>query len=191
MIGSETMTTQKTWMLWRDGKTVEEEARLLRRQADDLPVPFDARAKKDIATLINAFTKRDDALGLAAPQIGISKKIVIFKNKNFDIKGAPKSKDDYDVLVNPRITQIRGDLEKLNEGCLSCPDINVEISRATEIKVRAYDQDGRKVNKRYTGFLARIVQHELDHIEGRLIIDHEGTLSYPREKSEFFEKLFK
>jgi len=191
MIGSETMTTKKTWMLWRDGKTVEEEARLLRRQADDLPVPFDARAKKDIATLINAFTKRDDALGLAAPQIGISKKIVIFKNKNFDIKGAPKSKDDYDVLVNPRITQIRGDLEKLNEGCLSCPDINVEISRATEIKVRAYDQDGRKVNKRYTGFLARIVQHELDHIEGRLIIDHEGTLSYPREKSEFFEKLFK
>ena len=191
MIGSETMTTQKTWMLWRDGKTVEEEARLLRRQADDLPVPFDARAKKDIATLINAFMKRDDALGLAAPQIGISKKIVIFKNKNFDIKGAPKSKDDYDVLVNPRITQIRGDLEKMNEGCLSCPDINVEISRATEIKVRAYDQDGRKVNKRYTGFLARIVQHELDHIEGRLIIDHEGTLSYPREKSEFFEKLFK
>ena len=191
MIGDETMTTQKTWMLWRDGTTVDEEARLLRRQADDLPVPFDARAKKDIATLINAFTKRDDALGLAAPQIGISKKIVIFKNKNFDIKGAPKSKDDYDVLVNPRITQIRGDLETMNEGCLSCPDISVEVSRATEIKVRAYDQDGRKVNKRYTGFLARIVQHEMDHIEGRLIIDHEGTLSYPREKSEFFEKLFK
>jgi len=191
MIGDETMTTQKTWMLWKDGTTVDEEARLLRRQADDLPVPFDARAKKDIATLINAFTKRDDALGLAAPQIGISKKIVIFKNKNFDIKGAPKSKDDYDVLVNPRITQIHGDLETMNEGCLSCPDISVEVSRATEIKVRAYNQDGRKVNKRYTGFLARIVQHELDHIEGKLIIDHEGTLSYPREKSEFFEKLFK
>jgi len=191
MTGDKTMTTQKTWMLWRDGTTVDEEARLLRRPADDLPVPFDARAKKDIATLINAFMKRDDALGLAAPQIGISKKIVIFKNKNFDIKGAPKSKDDYDVLVNPRITQIRGDFETMNEGCLSCPDINVEVSRATEIKVRAYDQDGRKVNKRYTGFLARIVQHEVDHLEGRLIIDHEGTLSYPREKHEFFDKLLK
>jgi peptide deformylase len=191
MIGDETMTTQKTWMLWRDGTIVEEEARLLRRQADDLPVPFDAQAKKDIATLISVFTKRDDALGLAAPQIGISKKIVIFKNKNFDQKGAPKSKEDYDILVNPRITQMRGDLEKMNEGCLSCPDISVEVSRATEIKVRAYDQDGRKVNKRYTGFLARIVQHELDHIEGRLLIDPEGTFSYPREKREFFEKLFK
>jgi peptide deformylase len=190
-IGDEIMTTRKTWMLWRDGETVEEEARLLRRPAAELPVPFDAQAKKDIATLIDAFTKRDDALGLAAPQIGISKKIVIFKNKNFDIKGAPKNKEDYDVLVNPRITQVRGDIEKMNEGCLSCPDISVEVSRATEIKVRAYDQKGRKVNKRYNGFLARIVQHELDHIEGRLIIDHEGTISYPREKHEFFEKLFK
>ncbi len=190
-IGGETMTALKTWMLWREGKTVDEEARLLRRKADDLPVPLDAQAKKDIATLVNAFLKRDDALGLAAPQIGMSKKIVIFKNKNFDIKGAPKSKEDYDVLVNPRITQMRGDLEKMNEGCLSCPDVSVEVSRATEIKVRAYDEEGRKVNKRYTGFLARIVQHELDHLEGQLIIDHEGTLSYPREKSEFFEKLFK
>ena len=190
-IGDDTMTTHKTWMLWRDGTTVEEEARLLRRPADDVPVPFDARTKKDITTLIDAFTKRDDALGLAAPQIGISKKIVIFKNKNFDIKGAVKSKGDYDVLVNPRITQMRGDIEKMNEGCLSCPDLSVEVSRATEIKVRAYDEAGRKVNKRYNGFLARIVQHELDHIEGRLIIDHEGTLSYPREKREFFEKLFK
>jgi len=185
------MTTRKTWALWRDGETVEEEARLLRRRAAELPVPFDAQAKKDVATMIDAFMKRDDALGLAAPQIGISKKIVIFKNKNFDVKGAPKNKDDFDVLVNPRITQMRGDIEKMNEGWLSCPDISVEVSRATEIKVRAYDQDGRKVNKRYTGFLARIVQHELDHLEGRLIVDHEGTISYPREKREFFEKLFK
>lgn len=185
------MTASKTWMLWRDGKTIEEEARLLRRPAAELPVPFDAQAKKDIATLIDAFTGRDDALGLAAPQIGIGKKIVIFKNKNFDTKGAPKSKDDYDVLVNPRITQVRGEIEKMNEGCLSCPDISVEVSRATEIKVRAYDQNGRKVNKRYTGFLARIVQHEIDHLEGRLIIDHEGALTYPKEKREFFEKLFK
>ncbi|MGB4547773.1 MAG: peptide deformylase, partial [Syntrophales bacterium] len=70
------MTTRKTWALWRDGETVEEEARLLRRRAAELPVPFDAQAKKDVATMIDAFMKRDDALGLAAPQIGISKKIV-------------------------------------------------------------------------------------------------------------------
>jgi len=88
-IGDEAMTTRKTWALWRDGETVEEEARLLRRRAAELPVPFDAQAKKDVATMIDAFMKRDDALGLAAPQIGISKKIVIFKNKNFDVKGAP------------------------------------------------------------------------------------------------------
>jgi peptide deformylase len=183
------MPSYKTWTLWTDGKINENELRLLRRVADDLPIPFNAEAKKDIGILMNAFLKRDDALGLAAPQIGISKKIITFKTKDFDEKGVRK--DACDVLINPRITQSRGDLETMSEGCLSCPDISVEITRPTEIKVKAYDEKGNKVSKRYTGFLARIVQHEIDHIEGRLIIDHEGTLHFPKEKREFFQTLFK
>ena len=76
------------------------------------------------------------------------------------------------------------------EGCLSCPDVSVEVTRATEIKVRALDEEGRKVNKRYTGFLARIVQHELEHLDGKLIIDHGGTVSFPKKKEAFFTSLF-
>ncbi len=184
------MTKHVTWQLWRDGKTIEEEATLLRKRAADLPVPFDAAAKRDIRTLVDAFLKRNDALGLAAPQIGISKRIIVFKVKDFDKKGVG-GKDNYEVLINARITQLRGDAEVMSEGCLSCPDISVEVTRATEIKVKAVDVNGSKVNKRYTGFLARIVQHEIDHLDGRLVIDHEGTLSYPKEKQEFFDKLFK
>jgi peptide deformylase len=184
------MTKHVTWQLWRDGKTIEEEATLLRKRAADLPVPFDAAAKRDIRTLVEAFLKRNDALGLAAPQIGISKRIIVFKVKDFDKKGVG-GKDNYEVLINARITQLRGDAEVMSEGCLSCPDISVEVTRATEIKVKAVDVNGSKVNKRYTGFLARIVQHEIDHLDGRLVIDHEGTLSYPKEKQEFFDKLFK
>ncbi len=183
------MTTNKTWQLWRDGKMIDEEAALLRKKAADLPVPFDAAAKKDIRTLVEAFLKRDDALGLAAPQIGISKRIIAFKVKGFDKKGV--SGGDWEVLINARITQFRGDTEVMNEGCLSCPDISVEVTRATEIKVKAVDIDGNKVNRRYTGFLARIVQHEIDHLDGRLVVDHEGTISFPKEKQDFFDKLFK
>jgi peptide deformylase len=168
----------------------EEEAVLLRKRAADLPVPFNAAAKKDIQTLVEAFLKRNDALGLAAPQIGISKRIIAFKVRDFDKKGV-SGKDDYEVLINARITQLRGETEVMNEGCLSCPDISVEVTRATEIKVKAVDINGNKVNKRYTGFLARIVQHEIDHLDGRLVIDHEGTISYPKEKREFFDKIFK
>jgi peptide deformylase len=183
------MTKNKTWQLWRDEKMTEEEGTLLRKKAADLPVPFNAAAKKDIQTLVEAFLKRNDALGLAAPQIGISKRIIAFKVKDFDKKGL-SDKGDWEVLINARITQLRGDAEVMNEGCLSCPDISVEVTRATEIKVKAVDINGNKVNKRYTGFLARIVQHEIDHLDGRLVVDHEGTISYPKEKREFFDKIF-
>jgi len=185
------MAKSRTWTLWKDDKVNEEESKLLRKPAEEVPVPFDAEAKKDIKTLIDAFCSRDDALGLAAPQIGISKRIVIFKNKNFGEKTRVKNSSEYDVLVNPRLTQTRGKEEKMNEGCLSCPDISVEVTRFEEIKVRAYNEEGRKISKRYTGFLARIVQHELDHLEGRLVIDHGGAVSFPREKEAFFSRLFK
>ncbi len=184
------MSKHTTWQLWRDGEMIEEEAKLRRRKAADLPVPFNAPAKKDIQTLVEAFLARNDALGLAAPQIGISKRIIAFKIKDFDKKGV-SGKDSWEVLVNARITQLRGDAEVMNEGCLSCPDISVEVTRATEIKVKAVDINGNKVNKRYTGFLARIVQHEIDHLDGRLVVDHEGTISYPKEKQAFFDKIFK
>ncbi len=184
------MTNTKIWTLWKDEKINDEEARLLKSPSDEIPVPFDDEGKKDIKTVVNAFLERDDAFGLAAPQIGISKRIVAFRTRGLDEKTPIRSEDDYDVLINPRITQSRGEMEKGTEGCLSCPGVQVEVSRFTEIKVRAYDIHGKKISKRYTGFLARIVQHELDHLDGTLIVDHEGTLYYPKKKQEFFEKIF-
>lgn len=184
------MSTTKTWKLWENETVNEEESKLLRRKADEVPIPFDNESQRDIKTLIDSFLARDDALGLAAPQIGISKKIVVFKNKNLDERGRVTSDRDYDVLVNPRITQLRGGKEVSSEGCLSCPDVSVEVSRHTEIKVKAYDSRGNKINKRYSGFLARVVQHELDHLEGKLIIDHDGSIYVPKEKHTFFKKLF-
>ncbi len=186
-----TMTKQKTWKLWENEVINEAETKLLRRKADELTIPFDEEGKRDIMILIESFLGRDDALGLAAPQIGISKRIVVFKNKNFDERGRVKNEKDYDVLINPRITQIRGDKEVTTEGCLSCPDVSVEVPRYTEIKVKAYDRHGKKINKRYTGFLARVVQHELDHLEGKLIIDHGGSVYVPKEKQKFFNEYFK
>ena len=185
------MSKTKTWKLWDNEKINEEETKLLRRKTDEIPIPLDENSKKDIKFLIDSFLARGDALGLAAPQIGISKRMVIFKNKNLDERGAVKSEKDYDVLINPRITQLRGDKDKTTEGCLSCPDISVEVTRYKEIKVKAYDREGRKINKRYTGFLARVVQHELDHLDGKLIIDQGGSIFVPKERHEFFEKLFK
>ncbi len=186
------MSDQKVLTLWRDEEINEEEARILRTPCKDILDPLSPEGKKHIRSLIDAFLARDDASGLAAPQIGINRKIVIFRNKGFDDKSTwTKSECDYDVLVNPRITQSRGDKVTMVEGCLSCPDIQVEVSRFPEIKVRALDASGRKINKRYADYLARVVQHELDHLEGKLIVDYEGPISFPKKKQKFFERIFR
>jgi peptide deformylase len=86
---------------------------------------------------------------------------------------------------------MRGELVSMAEGCLSCPEIQVEISRFPEIKVRAVDAKGEKVNKKYLDYVARVIQHEVDHLDGKLIVDYGGDIYYPKSKQLFFEKLFK
>lgn len=186
------MPTARVLSLWNEDTVNEEDSRILRQVCDDLPIPLDPEGKKVVKTLLDAFLERDDASGLAAPQIGITKKIIVFRNKGFEKDGASDgkwTKRDVEVLINPRITQSRGDQVILQEGCLSCPDIKVEIARFPEIKVRGYDQYGQKVSKRYLDYVARIVQHEMDHLDGKLIVDYDGSLFVPRKKKGFFEKL--
>ena len=184
------MSEARVLTLWRDEKINEEEALLLRRLCEDIRVPFDEERKKEIKALVEAFLSMDEAAGLAAPQIGISRKIIIFRNKGFNEKGWSKNESDYELLINPRITQTRGEIVTMAEGCLSCPEIQVEVSRYPEIKVRAFDVTGRRISKRYTDYVARVAQHEIDHLEGKLIIDCEGALYVPKQKQEFFERTF-
>ncbi|MGZ3593406.1 MAG: peptide deformylase, partial [Syntrophales bacterium] len=152
------MSEVKVLTLWKDDKINEEEALVLRRLCEDIRVPFDEERKKEIRVLVDAFLSMDEAAGLAAPQIGISKKIIIFRNKGFNEKGWSKDESDYELLINPRITQARGEMVTATEGCLSCPEIQVEVSRFPEIKVKAFDISGRKINKRYTDYVARVAQ---------------------------------
>lgn len=185
------MSKEKVLTIWNNDGINEGEILVLRKPCADMAAPFDEARKRDIKKLIDTFLAMDEAAGLAAPQIGISKRIIIFRNKEFKEKNWSKSESDYDVLINPRITQTRGELVTMAEGCLSCPEIQVEVSRFPEIKVRAYDQDGRKISKRYIDYLARVVQHEVDHLEGKLIIDYEGAMYIPKQRQDFFARIFK
>lgn len=185
------MNKIKILTLWRDEKMNDDEACILRTPAVEILSPFSAESRQDIELLRDAFQEKDDALGLAAPQIGVSKRIIAFRIRNLEIKGKFNNIEDFEILINPRITQMRGEPVKGMEGCLSCPDLQVEIDRFPEIKIRALDMQGRKVNRRYTDFLARIVQHEMDHLDGKLIIDHEGAAYVPEKNKSFFERLFK
>ena len=185
------MSKDNVLTLWNDKGINEKDTSLLRKKSKEVPAPLNKESREIIKILVDSFLARDDASGLAAPQIGITKRIVVFRIKGFGEGGKVKSHDDFEVLINPRITQSRGEKVMMTEGCLSCPEIQVEISRFPEIKVRALNEKGEKISKRYLDYVARVVQHELDHLDGKLIVDYEGAIYYPKKKQEFYEKLFK
>ena len=186
------MAPRRVLTLWNDEGVNDADTSVLRKKSVELKTPLDKEAQAEIRALMDSFTCRDDASGLAGPQIGINKRIIIFRNKTVDDKTKKKmNPDDYDVLVNPRITQSRGEKVTAAEGCLSCPDIQIEVSRFPEIKVRALNEKGEKISKRYLDYTARVVQHEIDHLDGTLIVDYEGNLYYPKNKQALIDKLFK
>jgi peptide deformylase len=183
------MAENRVLTLWNEEGVNEKDTAVLRKKCSEIAAPLNKEDRSAVQTLIDSFLARDDASGLAAPQIGISKRIIVFRIKGFEEKGKIKP-DEFEVLINPRITQARGEKVSMAEGCLSCPEIQVEISRFPEIKVRALNAKGEKISKRYLDYVARIVQHETDHLDGKLIVDYEGDLYYPKSKEKFFHKLF-
>jgi peptide deformylase len=99
-------------------------------------------------------------IGLAAPQIGRTERIAVV-----DVDDNPL------VIVNPEIVEAEGKA-KAEEGCLSIPDIYGDVERATRVVVRALDRDGAPFEIEATDLLARCLQHEIDHLHGRLFIDY-------------------
>jgi len=103
-----------------------------------------------------------EGVGLAAPQVGISKRIVVL-----DSRQSPEEKM---VLVNPSIIEREGD-EATQEGCLSVPGAFTDVKRAARVEVVAQDLTGKKMHFTAEGLLGRIIQHEIDHLDGLLFID--------------------
>jgi peptide deformylase len=107
-----------------------------------------------------------EGIGLAAPQVGINKRLMIFNES-----GDKKKWLDKAVLVNPRIVESSEATEVLGEACLSFPDMDGDVLRPKWVKVEALTAKGKKVKKKYTGFTARLFQHEYDHLDGVVYID--------------------
>ncbi|MBD3246673.1 MAG: peptide deformylase [Candidatus Omnitrophica bacterium] len=107
-----------------------------------------------------AAMRRFAGIGLAAPQVGIGEQMLVAE------AGARVVK-----LINPRILQVQG-ADRMEEGCLSVPGAQVEIERAYRVRVRGVDERGDTREIHASGLLARVLQHEIDHLHGRLIVDY-------------------
>ena len=122
---------------------------------------FDESLRRQISRMAGIM---GDALGvgLAAPQLGISQRLLVYRVG----PDAPVI-----VLANPEIEWAGGDEEIIDEGCLSIPGITVDVERPVHVRVRARDEDGTDRLIEASGLEARVIQHEMDHLDGVLILD--------------------
>lgn len=112
-------------------------------------------------------------IGLAAPQVGLNEQIFVA-----DVGDGPF------VVINPRILKKSGS-DVMEEGCLSIPDVLIKVKRAGAIIVSYIDENNRPVERKCEGLLAKVIQHETDHLNGKLIIDHAALA----EKLKYKKKL--
>jgi len=131
-------------------------------------------AVKDIIADMKAATldweksrQHEVGVALAAVQINQLYKIVIVRNNPDD-----KKDTGFTVFLNPEITKYEGPVERDFEGCLSITDVYGKVPRYHKIRVKALDLDGRPFRVTAEGFLARVLQHEIDHTNGKVFIDH-------------------
>jgi len=121
------------------------------------------------AATINWDESRDHEVGvaLAAVQIDQLYKVIVVRNNHED-----KADRSFTAFINPEITKLAGEVAEDFEGCLSVPDIYGKVPRYSKVKVKALDLNGKEFRVTAEGFLARIFQHEIDHNNGIMFIDH-------------------
>lgn len=106
-------------------------------------------------------------VGLAAPQVGITKRLLVMDCVK-DVAAPPRPM----ILFNPVITWVSDDLSTYEEGCLSIPDQYADVQRPAEVRVRWTGLDGTEQEEQFAGLWATCVQHEIDHLDGKLFIDY-------------------
>jgi peptide deformylase len=125
------------------------------------------------ALIDNMYETMYDAhgVGLAAPQVGESIKLFIIDASPFE-EDEPELKNFKKVFINPVIEEESGEEWSFNEGCLSFPDLRLDINRKEHITIKYQDENFNWRSEKYSGLAARIIQHEYDHVMGVVFIDH-------------------
>jgi len=142
---------------------------VLRRVADSI-TPDYPELKKLVADMFETMYA-SEGVGLAAPQVGLSHRIVVIDADPL-ADNFPECKGRKLVLINPAVEVLDGEPVSRSEGCLSLPGLSENVKRVEHIRLTWCDEDFNTHSEEMTGFLARVVQHECDHLEGKVYIDH-------------------
>ena len=183
-------------------KILQKDEKVLREIAKEVPIQNikTAKIKKVLKEMSEALKSQDDGVAIAAPQIGYSLRIFIVSGKIFraDFPGRGVSKNNQNgeqgssatplgvnsdpvkgnsdlknlIFINPKISKLSREKEWVPEGCLSVRPLYGKTFRSKKATVAAYDENGKKFIRGASGLLAQIFQHETDHLNGILFIDH-------------------
>jgi peptide deformylase len=139
---------------------------VLRQRAKDLEPGTDVtQLVQDMYETLEAA----NGIGLAAPQIGKSVRVFIVDGTGLEEPGMETFRK---VFLNPEMIEELGSLWEFEEGCLSIPNIREKIARKEQLRIRYYDENWNSFEETYDGMKARIIQHEYDHIEGKMFVDY-------------------
>ena len=158
---------------------------VIRKKAKKVKFPLANEDKKIIKKLIFTMTNGTILVGLSAPQIGVSKQIFIVQPRKTEFR--EREDGDLKVFVNPKI--IRYSRKKVNdyEGCGSVANANFfsKVERSENIDIEFYSEDGVKYKEKFNGFIARIIQHEMDHLNGMVFVDRMSETKSIMSGSEY------
>ncbi|MEQ8952605.1 MAG: peptide deformylase [Gammaproteobacteria bacterium] len=146
----------------------------LRKVAAPVTV-FDDELRQLVADMLETMYEAE-GIGLAATQVNVHRRLLVI-----DVS---ENKDSPQVFINPNFEVIDENLAEYDEGCLSVPGFYETISRPRRILVSAYDQEGNPFELEAEGILATCVQHEIDHLNGKLFVDYLSTLKRQRIRSK-------
>ena len=175
------MAIKKIVKVWDESGLNPDNITFLKKETKNIFFPLTDNLNRIIRNLIDTYQKIPCA-GIAANQIGYDKKIFIgLKHDNYEdddeknekkIIGNPNA-ENYEFYINPQIdySTIKS-IQEGEEGCLSIPEIRIIAERFDKIKVRYFNQDGGKIKKPLSGFMSRLFQHELDHLNGILMVEN-------------------
>lgn len=146
---------------------------VLKKETEEIDKDYE-----NLPTLIeNMFEtlRKSEGVGLAAPQIGLSIRLMIV---DLDIMSddAPEYKDYFRTYINPYIEETDGEQVSYEEGCLSFPGIHEKVSRPNRVRVSWMDENFQEHDEWFEGFPARVMQHEIDHLDGKCFIDRMSPL---------------
>lgn len=142
---------------------------VLRNVSEDITPEYEG-LKELIANMYETMYA-SDGVGLAAPQIGRNDRIIVIDASPLE-ESFPELAGKKLTLINPRLEVLDGEAVTRGEGCLSLPGLSENVKRVEHVRLHWLDEDFKEHEEEFDGFFARIIQHEYDHLEGKVYIDH-------------------